>query len=155
MGVLPLGTGNDLARVLGWGAVFDDDTQLPTVLEKMEHAQIKMLDRWSILAYEASMPPPRKVSQQVGQHHLQGGGGSMPPPRKVSQQVGQHHLQGGGGGGSMPPPRKVSQQVGQHHLQGGGGSMPPPRKVSQQVGQHPSRGGGGPPCPSPAKSPSR
>lgn len=65
IGVLPLGTGNDLARVLGWGSAFDDDTQLPAVLEKMEHAQIKMLDRWSIMTYEASMPPPRKVSQQV------------------------------------------------------------------------------------------
>ncbi|XP_050417388.1 diacylglycerol kinase delta isoform X2 [Patella vulgata] len=65
IGVLPFGTGNDLARVLGWGAAFDDDTQLPTVLEKMEHAQIKMLDRWSIWTYEGSMPPPRKLSQQT------------------------------------------------------------------------------------------
>ena len=63
--MLPLGTGNDLARVLGWGAAFDDDTQLPAVLEKMEHAQIKMLDRWSIMTYEGSMPAPRKLSQQV------------------------------------------------------------------------------------------
>lgn len=40
-----MGTGNDLARVLGWGAAFDDDTQLPHVIDRMEHAQIKMLDR--------------------------------------------------------------------------------------------------------------
>uniref|UniRef100_A0A8C5PXQ1 Diacylglycerol kinase n=1 Tax=Leptobrachium leishanense TaxID=445787 RepID=A0A8C5PXQ1_9ANUR len=36
LGVLPLGTGNDLARVLGWGCACDDDTQLPQILEKLE-----------------------------------------------------------------------------------------------------------------------
>uniref|UniRef100_A0AAR2L4B0 Diacylglycerol kinase n=1 Tax=Pygocentrus nattereri TaxID=42514 RepID=A0AAR2L4B0_PYGNA len=45
LGVLPLGTGNDLARVLGWGAACDDDTQLPQILEKLERASTKMLDR--------------------------------------------------------------------------------------------------------------
>ena len=45
VGILPLGTGNDLAQILGWGASFDDDAQLATMLEKLEHAQIKMLDR--------------------------------------------------------------------------------------------------------------
>ena len=45
VGVLPLGTGNDLAQILGWGASFDDDAQLPSVLDQLEHAQIKMLDR--------------------------------------------------------------------------------------------------------------
>lgn len=54
VGVLPLGTGNDLARVLGWGSTFDDDSQLPNVLEQLEHAQIKMLDRWSVNCYRSS-----------------------------------------------------------------------------------------------------
>ncbi|XP_061142952.1 diacylglycerol kinase eta isoform X3 [Syngnathus typhle] len=57
LGVLPLGTGNDLARVLGWGPSCDDDTQLPQTLEKLERASTKMLDRWSIMTYEIKIPP--------------------------------------------------------------------------------------------------
>ncbi|XP_053330194.1 diacylglycerol kinase eta-like isoform X2 [Spea bombifrons] len=53
LGVLPLGTGNDLARVLGWGSLCDDDAQLLQILEKLERATTKMLDRWSILTYES------------------------------------------------------------------------------------------------------
>uniref|UniRef100_W5NAG7 Diacylglycerol kinase n=1 Tax=Lepisosteus oculatus TaxID=7918 RepID=W5NAG7_LEPOC len=55
LGVLPLGTGNDLARVLGWGGLCDDDAQLLQILEKLERATTKMLDRWSILTYEVPM----------------------------------------------------------------------------------------------------
>uniref|UniRef100_A0A8C0LER1 Diacylglycerol kinase n=1 Tax=Canis lupus dingo TaxID=286419 RepID=A0A8C0LER1_CANLU len=61
LGVLPLGTGNDLARVLGWGSACDDDTQLPQILEKLERASTKMLDRWSVMAYETKLP--RQVQQ--------------------------------------------------------------------------------------------
>ncbi|KAL5290145.1 DGKD family protein [Megaselia abdita] len=50
--VLPLGTGNDLARVLGWGSSCDDDTQLPQILDKYETGSTKMLDRWSIMVFE-------------------------------------------------------------------------------------------------------
>ncbi|XP_029700061.1 LOW QUALITY PROTEIN: diacylglycerol kinase delta-like [Takifugu rubripes] len=62
LGVLPLGTGNDLARVLGWGSACDDDTQLPQILEKLERASTKMLDRWSIMVYETKFPRKHSVS---------------------------------------------------------------------------------------------
>ncbi|XP_050541600.1 diacylglycerol kinase eta-like isoform X2 [Daktulosphaira vitifoliae] len=55
VGVLPLGTGNDLARVLGWGASCDADTHITQILEKYERASTKMLDRWSIMVYERSI----------------------------------------------------------------------------------------------------
>lgn len=45
LAVLPLGTGNDLARVLGWGSSCDDDAHLPQILERYEKAGTKMLDR--------------------------------------------------------------------------------------------------------------
>ncbi|KAF0760760.1 diacylglycerol kinase eta-like [Aphis craccivora] len=55
VGVLPLGTGNDLARVLGWGASCDDDAHLPQIMDKYERASTKILDRWSIMVYERSI----------------------------------------------------------------------------------------------------
>uniref|UniRef100_A0A8C7X9M1 Diacylglycerol kinase n=1 Tax=Oryzias sinensis TaxID=183150 RepID=A0A8C7X9M1_9TELE len=63
LGVLPLGTGNDLARVLGWGGLCDDDAQLLQILEKLERATTKMLDRWSIMTYE--LPTTNKDSPTV------------------------------------------------------------------------------------------
>ncbi|XP_041051199.1 diacylglycerol kinase eta isoform X2 [Carcharodon carcharias] len=63
LGVLPLGTGNDLARVLGWGGLCDDDAQLPQVVAKLERATTKMLDRWSIMTYEAATKPPPIVTE--------------------------------------------------------------------------------------------
>ncbi|CAJ0601202.1 unnamed protein product [Cylicocyclus nassatus] len=61
LGILPLGTGNDLARVLGWGHAFYDDTQLPQLIRTFERAHTRMLDRWSILSIEG--PQASAVSQ--------------------------------------------------------------------------------------------
>lgn len=50
-----MGTGNDLARVLGWGSSCDDDAHLPQILERYESASTKMLDRWSIMVFEKAI----------------------------------------------------------------------------------------------------
>lgn len=57
---MPLGTGNDLARVLGWGSSCDDDAHLPQILERYESASTKMLDRWSIMVFEKAISIPGK-----------------------------------------------------------------------------------------------
>ena len=49
LGVVPLGTGNDLARVLGWGAQCSDEEKIPQLLTEMEQSTFKYLDRWSVV----------------------------------------------------------------------------------------------------------
>lgn len=56
-----MGTGNDLARVLGWGSSCDDDAHLPQILERYETASTKMLDRWSIMVFEKAIPVQPKL----------------------------------------------------------------------------------------------
>ncbi|KAJ8769147.1 hypothetical protein K2173_000922 [Erythroxylum novogranatense] len=49
--ILPLGTGNDLSRVLQWGRGFsliDGKGALTTFLYDVDHAAVTMLDRWKV-----------------------------------------------------------------------------------------------------------
>ena len=43
--ILPLGTGNDLSRVLGWGEGYSNDVDVCDILRLMSSAQVVKLDR--------------------------------------------------------------------------------------------------------------
>ena len=48
MGILPLGTGNDLSRVLGWGEGHShEDVEVTQILDQLAQAVPVMLDRYN------------------------------------------------------------------------------------------------------------
>nr|KAF6359650.1 diacylglycerol kinase kappa [Myotis myotis] len=58
LAVIPLGTGNDLARVLGWGAFWNKNKSPLNILNRVEQASVRILDRWSVMIRETPRQTP-------------------------------------------------------------------------------------------------
>lgn len=57
--ILPLGTGNDLSRVLGFGEGHSGDVDAAEYIEQLATATPAKLDRWKV-----HFDPPRNLGQQ-------------------------------------------------------------------------------------------
>ncbi|CAF4326061.1 unnamed protein product [Rotaria sp. Silwood2] len=56
VGVIPLGTGNDMARFLGWGVGYRGEALAP-VIQSLTRSETSLLDRWKI-DVQATIPQP-------------------------------------------------------------------------------------------------
>ncbi|KAF7282525.1 hypothetical protein GWI33_002561 [Rhynchophorus ferrugineus] len=48
LAIMPLGTGNDLSRVLGWGKENSPEPDIPKILSDIQNARLSQLDRWQV-----------------------------------------------------------------------------------------------------------
>lgn len=62
--ILPLGTGNDLARVHGWGGGYNNEP-LTSILKQVSESYVSMLDRWELSITETSSKNKKKVRKEV------------------------------------------------------------------------------------------
>eukprot|EP00930_Biecheleria_cincta_P044088 TRINITY_DN30249_c0_g1_i1.p1 TRINITY_DN30249_c0_g1~~TRINITY_DN30249_c0_g1_i1.p1 ORF type:complete len:648 (-),score=68.10 TRINITY_DN30249_c0_g1_i1:59-2002(-) len=73
VGIVPMGTGNDLARLLGWGAALVDFDDLYEYLLRMIQATPVNLDQWQLTLRTTSwLPPSLRPSNFDGRYEFVG-----------------------------------------------------------------------------------
>ena len=64
LGILPLGTGNDLSRVLGWGPSFNDELDgVSDFIDAIEKSKVQHFDRWGIAVKSNEAPDQAAPSE--------------------------------------------------------------------------------------------
>lgn len=63
VGIIPLGTGNDLARSLGWGPALTDTSDLPKYIQRARCAGKVLLDQWKLVLRPTHLLP-RSLQQE-------------------------------------------------------------------------------------------
>ena len=79
--ILPLGTGNDLARALGWGGSHPGRGFI-SLLEDVDSAQVALLDRWQVGFTDARVPKSLTESRRGGVAAAAGSGASASRPAR-------------------------------------------------------------------------
>lgn len=72
--IVPLGTGNDLARVLGWGSGYIGDEDPLDLLRDVIDAEESLLDRWTVVFHPEEKQEDKQMATNTGgssnQNHI-------------------------------------------------------------------------------------
>lgn len=67
--IVPLGTGNDLARVLCWGSGYTGDEDPLNLLRDVIDAEESLLDRWTVVFHTEDKEDKQSATNTGGEYH--------------------------------------------------------------------------------------